>query len=85
MDFLFGITDDRREIYFNNLSFSSECFLKKYDKVLKENKTTHFKLCKEIGLSESCIRSWKKGTEPNMESIIKIARGLIFSIDYLVD
>lgn len=82
LDYLFGISDVNK--YEGEMCYNLSYFVEKYEKLLKENKITHWKFSKETGLSESCLRHWKYGQEPRMESLIIIAKNLSASLDYLV-
>lgn len=82
LDFLFGLSLNKGSAPTTN--FSVKNFLERYNNTLKQNGTTHWKLCNEIDLTESSIRRWKKGATPYTISIIKIAKALSTSIDYLI-
>lgn len=81
LDYLCGLSDERK---CSKKEYDLSKFLPRYQEVLKENKITHWKFCKENDISESCIRHWKYGQIPKLETVIKIAEKLSVSIDYLV-
>ena len=81
LDYLFGLTDERKR-FENKYDFSK--FISRYQKLLEENNTTHWKFSHQVNISESSIRQWKKGQIPKMETIIIIAENLSTSIDYLL-
>lgn len=56
------------------------------EKILKDNKITQKELAKEINLTPAGINNYIKGkTEPNIDTLIKIANYFNISLDYLVD
>ena len=81
LDYLFGINDNN---VYSNTNYDLSKFIPRYLKLLKENDITHWKFAKENDLSESCLRHWKYGETPKIESLIKIATSLSSSIDYLI-
>jgi len=64
---------------FTNLAFYNE-----YDKLLKQNNTTHYKLAQKHLVCETSLRLWKKGTLPKFEVLYNIAYELGGSIDKLL-
>lgn len=84
LDYMFGITEERNYTKYNNNPFDLELFIKRYNELLKENKTTHWQFCKRNELAESTLRHWKAGHKPIMDSLLIIARNLNGSLDYLV-
>ncbi len=83
LDYLFGLSDDRRNKY-RHLEYNKGVFLKKYDKVLKENGTSNYKFAREYGFAESNFRGWKNDKIPSMPTLIIIARELSCSLDWLL-
>ena len=81
LDYLCGISDKNHKGLGN---YDLTDFIAKYLNLLKENNTTHWKFSKEYDISESCLRHWKAGQIPKLETVIKIAKNLSTSIDYLV-
>ena len=59
-------------------------FLERYQKLLAENNTTHYKLMKGSQFDESILRHWKKGSTPRLDVLYFIAKTLNNSLDYLV-
>ena len=49
----------------------------------KEHKTTITRMAEEIGLSNAAPTSWRKGAEPKLATLEKIANYFGVSIDYL--
>ena len=82
LDYLFGVSESRESNF--SSSYDLEVFIPRYEKALKENKTSHWKFCKATGLNESTLRHWKYGEKPSMNSLVIIATNLSTSIDYLV-
>lgn len=83
IDFLFGLIDNE-DNFKPNYEYNLSNFVDKYEKLLENNKTTHWKFAKNYGLSESSLRHWKYGDVPKIESLIIIAFNLSSSIDYLI-
>lgn len=84
LDYLFGITETKDYKRYKNKNYSLENFIERYDELLKQNNISHYKFAMKNGLSESCLRHWKYGQTPKIESLIIIAENLGGSIDYLV-
>jgi transcriptional regulator with XRE-family HTH domain len=82
LDYLFGLTDVKKHCVFRNCDLS--LFVCRYIELLKDNDITHWKFAQKYGLSESCLRHWKCGEIPKIESLIIIASNLYCSLDYLV-
>ena len=81
IDYLCGLSEQRTS---KARGYDMQHFLERYQKALAANKTTHWKFCKQNGISESTLRHWQAGQTPKLETLIKIADGLSVSIDYLV-
>ncbi len=84
LDYLFGLSEERNYKSYNERQFDINLFIERYQKLLKENKTTHYKFAKRSELAESIIRHWRKGHKPLTDKLLFIAYGLNCSIDYLV-
>lgn len=82
VDYLFGLIDE--DNYKGDKGYNLAKFVSRYVGLLKSNKITHWKFCKLNNLSESCLRHWKYGDVPKIESLIIIATNLSTSIDYLI-
>lgn len=82
LDFLFGLSNNKGSSPI--LEFSSERFFENYTKLLEKNGLSHWRFAHNTTISESSARKWKKGTKPSVETLIKIAKLLNSSIDYLV-
>lgn len=81
-DYIFGINDNYVPREYKEVDLSK--FVPRYEDLLKSNGISHWKFAKENDLSESCLRHWKYGETPKIESLIIIASGLSGSIDYLL-
>ena len=81
LDYLFGIVD--YELCYRK-NYNMAGFVERYENLLKANNTTNWKFCKKTGMSESSLRRWKAGDQPNMHNLIIIAVYLSTSIDYLI-
>ena len=81
LDYLFGLSDTKGKFY---AKYDITKFVPRYLKLLEDNGTTHWKFSHENNFSESCIRQWKNGQIPKMETIVIIAENIGASIDYLI-
>ncbi len=81
LDFLFGLTDDNSKYKFSKPDF---LFYKRYLETLKKRNCTHYKLTGDIGLNINDSRRWKNGSIPKSTTLVKIAKELGVSIDYLI-
>ncbi len=84
LDFLFGISEKRNHEKYICKEYNMGVFLQRYSELLKHNKVSHWKFCKENGLSESNIRHWRSGHSPKIENLVFIAYNLSGSLDYLL-
>lgn len=53
-------------------------------KICKDKGTTPTTILKELGYSTGNVTQWKKGSVPNVELCVAIARHLGITVDYLV-
>lgn len=61
-------------------------FYERFESLCKQNGTSPFACCKEIGLNGSTAAYWKKsGRPPKRETLEKIAERFNVSVDYLLD
>ena len=81
LDFLFGLSDDDTENVYSAPDFK---FYERYLKLLSDRKTTSYKFTKSICLDTDIDKNWKAGSIPNISTLIKIAKELGVSIDYLI-
>lgn len=58
--------------------------IERITKILKYKKITQKKLAEETGIKESTISEWKKGSIPKSDAIIKIAKYLNITTDYIL-
>lgn len=82
-DYLFGLTEVNNTKY-KTYNYDMSKFLAKYQKLLQENNTTHYKFIKASEFDESIIRHWKSGATPRLDIIYYIAKNLGGSIDDLI-
>lgn len=83
LNYLFGLDIYPDEFLFTS-TFNSNVFYERYEALLKEKSLSQYQLWKETGLSPSCRSFWRQGKIPKMETLIKVAKFLNVSIDYLV-
>ena len=60
-------------------------FLQRYKSVLIKKRISHYRVSKEIRLGNSAIKDWTCGSEPKVETLIKISKFLDCTIDFLID
>lgn len=58
-------------------------FIEKFEKLLKEKNITAYKFSQDTGISESAISRWRKGTNPNLSSVISVSDYFKVPVDYL--
>ena len=85
LNYLMGLDEQKDQTKIIRKDYDFDGFLDRYNKMLESNNITHWKLCQNIDISESVGRGWRKGAEPKLESLLKIANYLNCSIDYLLD
>ena len=83
LNFLFGLDEQPKQMNFKK-TYDIKLFSERYDKLLKENKITHYALSKTIKLNYSSHYAWQHGSIPSLYSLILIAKYFDVSIDYLV-
>lgn len=59
-------------------------FIEKLMEVLEIQKISPYKLCKDLGYSNSVFTSWKNGKVPSIEKLAEISNYLEISSDYLL-
>lgn len=84
LDFMFNLCEKRNYPEYKTYDYDISKFVFNYEKLLQENKTTHYKFIKTGGFDESLIRHWKKGSVPIMDIVYFIAKSLNGSMDNLV-
>jgi len=81
LDYLFGFTDDFKNVKNQNL----KNFSHQLETVIEDNKVSKYELINKAGICKSSLRGYfKEGKLPTMNSVIKLANYLNVSIDYLV-
>ena len=84
LDYLFGLSSSKETNKYTTYDYDISKFLANYDKLLKQNNTTHYKFMKASGYDESIIRHWKRGSIPRLDIIYYIAKNLGSSMDNLI-
>lgn len=82
-NYLFCLSEENKNIR-NKREFLVDVFLSRLEKVLHKNKLSQRQLCKEVGINKSCISNWRYGQNPKPRNLIKMAKRLDCSIDYLI-
>ena len=81
LDYLLGLSQNMEEIVSKNIPPFHEHF----KKVIKNNKSSQYKLLKSKIISRGHLNSWfNTGSLPSVENLVKIADFLKISVDELV-
>lgn len=80
VDYLLGLTDSPEY----TKSKKNLTFYEILIQLLKERKTSYYKVSKELHLSNSNLAKWKHGKVPKVETLYKLADKFGVSIDYLI-
>ncbi len=83
LNYLFGLHNFPKDVEFKN-SYNPNLFYDRYILELKEQNLSHYKVINQLNLGNSSFRKWKLGSEPKIETLIKISKFLNVSIDYLI-
>ncbi len=83
VSYLMGLDEDPKQTSFKP-TYDISLFPTRYDRLLDEQKISHYKICKEKYLNYSSHYAWKQGAIPAMSSLLIIAEYLDVSIDYLI-
>lgn len=59
-------------------------FIDRLMQTLERKKISQYKLCKDLGIGQSTISSWKKGKIPTADKIISLVQYLEVSADWLL-
>ncbi len=83
VDFIVGLTTD---FSYTNLQkgYKKDCFFNEYQKLLKDNNTTHYCLAKNKIVTATKLSLWKQGRLPQFEVMVAIAYELCGSIDKML-
>ena len=80
LQYLMGLTDEYKNITYNNLSF-----IETVEKLIKENNLSIEKLMKRLNMSEANYYRWKNNSNiPSMQSLISLSKYFNVSIDYFL-
>lgn len=80
-DFLLGLTDD----YVTDTYLPVPPFSERLPQLLNHFKITAYRLQKRTGIAESAMDFWKKGIRtPTLDSVIRIAKALDCSVDFVL-
>ncbi len=84
LDYLFGIYDGKNYSNYVNVNYDFNLFIEIYKQMLIENKLSHAQFTRQSNINESCLRDWKKGHKPLMDTLVIISKNFSCSIDYLL-
>lgn len=83
LNYLFCIDDFPDEYDFSK-SYNSNLFFERYNDILKNKNITHYRVSKDLSLGNSSYKKWERGSEPKIETLIKLAKYLNINLDYFV-
>ncbi len=84
IDYLFALTSQKNSRTYKTYDCKLSVFIERYQKLLKQNITTHFKFSQNNIFDESIIRHWQKGVTPRLDVVYIIAKNLGGSMDDLI-
>lgn len=80
LDYLFGLSDKQKEVVGDiNGNFYERLIIE-----LDKQSTSFYKMCKDLDFSENIKLNWKNGSLPQTDNLVRIAKYLSVSVDYLV-
>ena len=79
LDYLFGLSDER-----NKIAYNDKPFFENLENLLKENKIPITRAMKEMGMSSYNYYRWRNGTYPTTLKLLEIVKYFEVSLDYLV-
>ena len=79
IDYLLGLTEINTFIATTQIKFYDI-----YQKLLKTNNISNFKVSKELGIGRNRIYDWKKGTLPKISTLISLSKYFNVSVEYLL-
>ena len=79
LDYLFGLSDDKRAKGANKNSF-----IENFKSVIDENHLSISKAMKELNMSQYNFYRWKNGLFPKMNDLLDIAKYFEVGLDFLV-
>lgn len=82
-DYLFGIIDERDYVA-KIREYNKDIFLTRLNFLLDCKNISKRQLCREIDIDKSCIFNWKNNQKPKPSNLLKIAKYLNCSMDYLL-
>lgn len=81
LNFLVGLSDNED---YGNYGCMDNLFLTRYEKLLKDTNTTHYRVSKDLGFNINISRKWRTGSIPSLAVLTKLADYFGVSIDYLI-
>lgn len=81
LDFITGLSNEENFSKYSTPKFN---FFENYQKELKAQNLTNYRLTKDTGIHINDIEKWKTGSIPTLYNLIKIADYLGVSIDSLI-
>lgn len=83
INYLVGLDDSPKKTTYNK-SYNPSLFIKRYQQLLDDADKSNYSISKKLQITESSYNSWKKGSIPYLDTLIKIADYFGVSIDYLI-
>lgn len=82
VDYLFGLSDENK---FKPYSLEQKNLYNKIVSLIENSKISQRKFSKDLNYSRVNLLRWKKGTSPNVQSLIEISKYFNIPIDDLLD
>ena len=82
IDYLFGLSDENK---FKPYSFEQKNLYSNIVSLIENSKISQRKFSKDLKYSRVNLLRWKKGTSPNVQSLIEISKYFNIPIDDLLD
>lgn len=80
-DYLFGLSDKMEY----TLSRGSSTFCERYEKLVKQNDITHYRVAKECNIKLPTVTKWRKLNQiPNIETMVRLTEVLNCTLDYII-
>ena len=83
LNYLFGLDFDSNSYSYKS-TYNIKEFINRYQYLLKKFNVSNHKVSIQAKTNESSYWLWRKGSEPKIETLIKLAQYFNVSIDYLI-
>lgn len=84
LNYLFCI-DFYPDEYEVKTTYNSQVFFDRYNFLLETKNVSHYRVSKDLGFGNSSYKKWEQGSEPKLETLVKIAVYFNYNIDFFID